>query len=560
MTYTLSQFPMARKAIEDHESITVNVSDPSRRRGRGRDHAPRRRQVPADPADDPPGPGHRPARGARPPARAHVQPPGDAPRQRPRRAGRRGHAQRQGVRAAQAQRPGRARPAPRHRDDRGRARRPAARRAAGVLQAAADLATEALDAMSCVASCDGSSAGATGAPVRPGDRRHHADGHGPRDRLHGALRREPARADPHAEPRRRRGPGRAPRPDRRHGRRRARGSARETPSGLARARAGPCYPLCYPDAMPRGRSSQLVVLDTETTGLDPERDRIIDIGAVRSARTSKSASVSSTLVDPGVPIPLFITRLVGIADAGRRAAPPASPEAFAALREFAGDAVLVGHNAGFDRDHLAAGARRAGLPLLGNRWFDTLEAALLLYPELDRHALAILAAEFGIERQAHRALPDAETAADVLRRLCARAAGLGAEERGCSTAVRWAPLELLDRFGGARRGAPAGGRRRAARPGGAARCPARRRRRLARRAGRRRAGDRRSASRLPASRAWPRACPAFAGARARRSSPPPPPTSSRTAASASSRPAPAWARAWPTCCRRRSPAPLPDAA
>ena len=68
MTYTLSQFPMARRAIEDHESITVNVSDPARRRGRGRDHAPRRRQVPADPADDPPGPGHRPARGARPPA------------------------------------------------------------------------------------------------------------------------------------------------------------------------------------------------------------------------------------------------------------------------------------------------------------------------------------------------------------------------------------------------------------------------------------------------------------------------------------------------------------
>ena len=108
--------------------------------------------------------------------------------------------------------------------------------------------------------------------------------------------------------------------------------------------------------------------------------------------------------------------------------------------------MLAGHNVAFDRDHLAAGARRADLPPLANAWFDTLEAALLLYPELDRHALAILAAELGIERQAHRALPDAETAADVLKRLCARAAGLGAEERGLLTTVRWAPLELLDRF------------------------------------------------------------------------------------------------------------------
>jgi len=174
--------------------------------------------------------------------------------------------------------------------------------------------------------------------------------------------------------------------------------------------------------MPASTPPQLVVLDTETTGLDAQRDRVIDIGAVRLGPDLAVCDRFVTLVDPGVPIPLFITRLVGIADADVRDA-PAFPAAFASLREFAGDAVLVGHNAGFDRDHLAAGARRAGLPPLTNPWFDTLEAALLLYPELDRHALTILAAEFGIARQAHRALPDAETAADVVKRLCARAAG-----------------------------------------------------------------------------------------------------------------------------------------
>ena len=198
---------------------------------------------------------------------------------------------------------------------------------------------------------------------------------------------------------------------------------------------------------------QLVVLDTETTGLDPERDRIVDIGAVRLGRGLESGESFTTLVDPGVPIPLFITRLSGIRDEDVRGA-PGFAEAFAQVRDFVGDAVVVGHNVGFDREHLAAGARRAGLPPLANEWFDTLESALLLYPELDRHALAVLAEEFGIDREAHRALLDAETTADVLRRLVARAAGLGAEERSLLGAVRWEPLRLLDRFAAAPDEAP----------------------------------------------------------------------------------------------------------
>ena len=140
--------------------------------------------------------------------------------------------------------------------------------------------------------------------------------------------------------------------------------------------------------MPLARP-RLVVLDTETTGLDPVRDRIIDVGAVRLGDDLTVIGRFTTLVDPGVPIPLFVARLTGIHDAEVAGAPHFA-EAFAALRDFAGDAVLVGHNAGFDRDHLAAAARRAGLPALENEWFDTLEAALLLFPELDRHALPVL--------------------------------------------------------------------------------------------------------------------------------------------------------------------------
>ena len=268
----------------------------------------------------------------------------------------------------------------------------------------------------------------------------------------------------------------------------------------------------------------------------------------------------TTLVDPGVPIPLFITRLVGITDADVRGA-PTFRDAFAALREFAGDAVLAGHNVGFDREHLAAGARRAGLPAAAPTPGSTRSRPpLLLYPELDRHALAVLAEELGIERQAHRALPDAETAADVLARLCAGPSGLGAEERALLTAVGWAPLALLDRFRAppdeapppvvadesarpASAGRPAGGRRTAGAPSSAdARTrTSRRPERTVTRPGR-----------APARLSPPARAGAARGRRGRRLR--------AAAAWASSRPAPAWARASPTCCRRPSPAPPPAAA
>jgi len=188
---------------------------------------------------------------------------------------------------------------------------------------------------------------------------------------------------------------------------------------------------------------QFVVIDTETTGLDPSSDRIIDIGACRLGPDLTVTHRFGTLVDPALPIPLFVTRLTGI-DASVVAGAPAFGEAFERLRAFAGDAVLVGHNAEFDREHLDAGARRSGLPPLPNQWFDTLEAALHLFPELDRHALPLLVEAFGLASRAHRALPDAEATAAVFARLAGRAAGLPDDERRLLEAVGWPPLRLLD--------------------------------------------------------------------------------------------------------------------
>lgn len=189
----------------------------------------------------------------------------------------------------------------------------------------------------------------------------------------------------------------------------------------------------------------LVVLDTETTGLDPRRDRVIDLAAVRLDAGLAVVERFSTLVAPGVPVPLFVQRLTGLGDA-ELAGAPSFAEAYDALRAFVGNAVVAAHNVAFDKAHLDEGARRHGLPPLGAPWLDTLDAALFLYPELDRHALALLAVELGLPAPTHRALADAETAAALLARLCARAAGLASEERSLLTRAGWAPLGILDAF------------------------------------------------------------------------------------------------------------------
>ena len=214
----------------------------------------------------------------------------------------------------------------------------------------------------------------------------------------------------------------------------------------------PVRGVCYARRVSRP-SLSFVVLDTETTGLDPARDRIIELGALRLDEKLRETARFTSLVHADLPVPLAVSRMTGIGDADLRDAPPAA-EVLAAFAAFAGPSLLVGHNAAFDRGHLEAAARRTGLLLLANDWFDTLEAALLLLPEHDRHALPLLSAAFGFGATSHRALPDAEATAGLLRRLAARAAGLAAEERRLLEAVRWPPLRLLDQIDAAPDEAP----------------------------------------------------------------------------------------------------------
>ncbi len=163
-----------------------------------------------------------------------------------------------------------------------------------------------------------------------------------------------------------------------------------------------------------------VAFDLETTGLSPKADRIIEIGAVRFGPAAPAQSWS-TLVDPGIPIPLAVQRLCGLTDADVRGA-PAAAVAVAELAAFADGAMLVAHSAAFDLAFCAAvdPARFAQRPCV-----DTLELARIVLPDAPSHALGELAGALGLGHdRPHRALSDAETTGRLLEHLVARARAL----------------------------------------------------------------------------------------------------------------------------------------
>ncbi len=167
------------------------------------------------------------------------------------------------------------------------------------------------------------------------------------------------------------------------------------------------------------------VLDLETTGGSPRDSAITEIGAVKY-RGGQLLGTFQTLVDPGLPIPPFITILTGITEAMVVKAPDIAT-ALPAFLEFIGDSVIVGHNVRFDVSFLDAAAVEHGYPKLGNDTVDT--AALgrrLVRDEVRNLRLQSLAAHFRSPvTPNHRALEDARATAHVLHGLLERAGSLG---------------------------------------------------------------------------------------------------------------------------------------
>ncbi|MCP4572153.1 MAG: PAS domain-containing protein [bacterium] len=202
------------------------------------------------------------------------------------------------------------------------------------------------------------------------------------------------------------------------------------PVELERHRPGVQFDLELHDVPPVAEAPSLdtplddlpvLVVDTETTGLDVTTDRVVSIGAVcaHGSRLFKSRMLDD-LVDPGVPIPTASTRIHGITDemvSGARS----FPEVQADLERLSRHRVMVGHNVPFDLTILRHECERHGRPWEHPVFVDTLRLASLLNPSLDRHDLETLADLYRIEIAGrHTALGDALVTAELYFRLLPR--------------------------------------------------------------------------------------------------------------------------------------------
>ena len=171
-----------------------------------------------------------------------------------------------------------------------------------------------------------------------------------------------------------------------------------------------------------------VVVDTETTGLRPGPDRVIEVAAVR-VRGGKIVDTFQSLLNPRRRIPPFIAQFTGITQEMVNEAPTAE-QIFPELMEFITDAVLVGHNLSFDLNFLTHEAQLLGyqFPFDG---FDTITLARRFLPGVKRFKLDMVAAHLNIPTVGrHRAWGDAEVTAAVFLRILERAKQQGIYTHG----------------------------------------------------------------------------------------------------------------------------------
>lgn len=154
----------------------------------------------------------------------------------------------------------------------------------------------------------------------------------------------------------------------------------------------------------------VVVLDTETTGLSHRENELIEIAAAR-LRGREIVDRFDTFVKPSGLIPAEITELTSITNVDVAHAPSAEG-AVAALAEFVGGAPVIAHNSAFDRGFIEA---VSGGSEVSDIWIDSLALSRIALPRLSSHKLASMAELFGCASVSHRANADVEALCGVWR-------------------------------------------------------------------------------------------------------------------------------------------------
>lgn len=154
-----------------------------------------------------------------------------------------------------------------------------------------------------------------------------------------------------------------------------------------------------------------IALDLETTGLSPENNHILEIGALK-VEHGKVVDTYETFVQCPEPIDVKIRHLTGITDE-MAASGQTEEAAICDLLEFCGQNVLLGHNILFDYKFVKAAVRRCRRSYEA-KLIDTLKIARKLLPDVEKKSLEYLCGYFHINvKTSHRALADAKAAMEL---------------------------------------------------------------------------------------------------------------------------------------------------
>ena len=179
-----------------------------------------------------------------------------------------------------------------------------------------------------------------------------------------------------------------------------------------------------PDQRARADPSRWVVIDVETSGLDPRHDRLLSIGAVAVRSSAGPARIVladslELLVFQDAPGSRPNILVHGIGEQAQRAGVPLT-QATRELAAYVGDSPLVAFHASFDRAFVAAAMKGAGTGRLPDRWLDLAELAPALHPATRARSLDEWLDAFGIPIvQRHDACADAFATAMLFLRLLA---------------------------------------------------------------------------------------------------------------------------------------------
>lgn len=155
-----------------------------------------------------------------------------------------------------------------------------------------------------------------------------------------------------------------------------------------------------------------VAFDTETTGLNTENCRIIEIGAVRFDQNGIIDTFNS-LINPDQEIPLNITEITNINNQMVKDSPKIY-QVLPKFLDFLTDSIVIGHNIQFDLRFLEAECLRNNFPVIKNTVIDTLQFSRWALPELKKYKQSIIADYFGVNIEAaHRAYDDARVCGNI---------------------------------------------------------------------------------------------------------------------------------------------------